>query len=528
MTGENWRTAWEIYSGARDLLPEERQPFLDSIQAEPDVLQEVLFLLDEPEEPALEVGPEHKAWLASFAIGRYKMLDYLGKGGVSEVYSAQDQQLGRIVALKFLLPGTIGVCSTERVMSEAKALSSLNHPNIVTVYEVIESASGLAIVMELVEGGALRSLCGTSLGEDQVIRIGQQIAQALAAAHAHGIVHRDLKPENILVRPDGYVKVVDFGLARQMAADGSTSTFGVTAGTLQYMSPEQVQGTSVSPASDIFSIGIVLYELAAGHHPFNAESSIQTAYSIATKQPACLSGGNSTRTSRLHRLIFTMLARDAADRPSAAAVAQELGEIRLMPAVVPPIEANTARALKRKIWVGALALAVMGAAAAGWFVFSTPDNTPYSDLKIEPLTSQAGWELGPALSPDGQSVAFTWADKLDGTRNIYVRKLSQDQPVKLTDISEGFVGYLAWSPDGKRIAFKHSGKANATFTGGISSVSISDGKQHKLLNLKNSDLSSSIDWSPDGNELAFSEAWPAGTQRLALYLLNLRTGKRGV
>ena len=291
MTSEKWRTAWEIYSDARDLSPAERQSFLDAVQPEPDVLQEVLLLLDEPDEPALEeVGSEHKAWLASFAMGRYKLLDYLGKGGVSEVYSAQDQQLGRIVALKFLLPGTLGARSTERVMCEAKTLSSLNHPNIVTVYEVIESASGLAIVMELVEGRALRSLCGTSLGEDQVIRIGQQIAQALAAAHAHGIVHRDIKPENILVRPDGYVKVVDFGLARQMAADGSTSTFGVTAGTLQYMSPEQVQGSSVSPASDIFSVGLVLYELAAGHHPFTAESSIQSAYSIATKRTGMLVG----------------------------------------------------------------------------------------------------------------------------------------------------------------------------------------------------------------------------------------------
>jgi eukaryotic-like serine/threonine-protein kinase len=522
MTSEKWRTAWEIYSDARDLSQEERESFLVAVQPEPDVLQEVLFLLDEPEEPAPEAGPEHKAWLASFAMGRYKMLDYLGKGGVSEVYSAQDQQLGRIVALKFLLPGTIGVRSTDRVMCEAKTLSSLNHPNIVTVYEVIESASGLAIVMELVEGRALRSLCGTSLAEDQVIRIGQQIAQALAAAHAHGIVHRDIKPENILVRPDGYVKVVDFGLARQMAADGSTSTFGVTAGTLQYMSPEQVQGSSVSPASDIFSVGLVLYELAAGHHPFTAESSIQTAYSIATKQPAGLPEGNGTRTSRLHRLILTMLARDAADRPSAAEVARELGEIRLMPAVVPLMEASPGRPLKRIIWLSALALAVMGAA---WFVFSTPDFTRYSDLKIEPLTSQAGWEFGPALSPDGQSVAFTWADRLDGTRNIYVRKLSQDQPVKLTDISEGLVGYLAWSPDGKRIAFKHSGTAKAPFSGSISSVSISDGKEQRLLNLKNSDISSSIDWSPDGNDLAFSEAWPAGTQRLALYLLNLRTGK---
>ena len=525
MTNEKWRIAWEIYSDTRDLSPEERESFINAVKPEPDVLEEVLFLLDEPEDPTLEVGPEHKAWLASFAVGRYKMLDYLGKGGVSEVYSAHDQQLGRIVALKFLLPGTIGVRSTERVMDEAKTLSSLNHPNIVTVYEVIESASGLAIVMELVEGRALRSLCGTPLDEDQVIRIGQQIAQALTAAHAHGVVHRDVKPENILVRPDGYVKVVDFGLARQVAADGSTSTFGVTAGTLQYMSPEQVQGRSVSPASDIFSVGLVLYELAAGHHPFTAETSIQSAFSIATKEPACLLKGNGIRTERLHRVIFKMLARDPVDRPSAAEVVQELGEIRLITTLHPLLEANPGRTRKRRIWGSALVLAGMGLAAATWFVFSTVDYTQSSDLKIQPLTSQAGWEFGPALSPDGQSVAFTWADKLDGTRNIYVRKLSQDDAVKLTDISEGLVGYLTWSPDGKRIAFNYSGSAKTGFRGSISSVSISDRKQQKLLDLNKFNISSSLDWSPDGSELAFSDAWPAGTERLALYLLKLRTGK---
>ena len=128
-------------------------------------------------------------------MGRYAVIDYLGKGGMSEVYSAQDQQLGRTVSIKFLLPGTIGERSAERVMREAKTLSGLNHPNIVTVYEVIQSPSGLAIVMELVEGAALRSLCKSPLPEERVIRLGLQIAQALAAAHSRGIVHRDIKPE---------------------------------------------------------------------------------------------------------------------------------------------------------------------------------------------------------------------------------------------------------------------------------------------------------------------------------------------
>src|SRR5258708_29130554 len=208
MTPENWRTAWELYSSARELPPAECALFLNSIDTDPEVFQEVVSLLDEPEEQPVEAEHDHGAPLDSLGMSRYAVVEYLGRGGVSEVYYARGQQLGRIVALKFLLPGTIGIHSAERVMREAKTLSGLNHPNIVTVYEVIQSASGLAIVMELVQGTALRSLCGTPLPEDQIARLGQQIAQALAAAHAHGIVHRDIKPENILVRPDGYVKVV--------------------------------------------------------------------------------------------------------------------------------------------------------------------------------------------------------------------------------------------------------------------------------------------------------------------------------
>ena len=356
--------------------------------------------------------------------------------------------------------------------------------------------------------------------------IGQQIAQALTAAHAHGVVHRDVKPENILVRPDGYVKVVDFGLARQVAADGSTSTFGVTAGTLQYMSPEQVQGRSVSPASDIFSVGLALYELPRSSS-VTAETSIQSAFSIATKEPACLLKGNGIRTERLHRVIFKMLARDPADlcrvRPK---LSKSWGEIRLVPALHPLLEANPGRTRKPES-SGKCAGAVLewASAAAAWFVFSTVDYTQSSDLKIQPLTSQAGWEFVSRHFRRTASPSPSPGLKLDGTRNIYVRKLSQDDAVKLTDISEGLVGYLRGRPMEKRIAFNYSGSAKTGFRGSISSFWISDRKQQKLLDLNKFNISSSLDWSPDGSELAFSDAWPAGTERLALYLLKLRTGK---
>lgn len=522
MTSEKWRTAWDLYSSARELSAAEREVLLSSVSTDPEVLQEVSLLLDEPDEQPAEAGQSQTEVLANFGMGRYAVIDYLGKGGMSEVYTARDLQLGRTVALKLLLPGTLGAHSAAQVMREAKTLSGLNHPNIVTVYEVIQSPSGLAIVMELVEGSALRSFCGGPLPEGQVVRLGLQIAQALAAAHSHGIVHRDIKPENILVRPDGYVKVVDFGLAWHCSPGDETSAHGLTVGTLRYMSPEQVRGKPITPASDIFSLGLVLYELAVGEHPFAGDSSMQTAYSIATKPVALLSGGLFTRATigRLEKLIAAMLAKDPLERPPAVNVAKELDEILLCSGSV--ASSRISRGMRIR-WTAGVAACFVGIATA-WVAHNKRDAPAFADLKIQPLTSQAGWENAPAFSPDGRSIAFTWADKLDGVRNIFVKRLSDDDPVKLTNNTSGLIGYLAWSPDGKRIAFKYSGKAYGKAGGSLHSISVSDGRQQKLIDLINGDLSSSIDWSPDGTELALSEAVP-GTARLALYLLNLRTGK---
>jgi Tol biopolymer transport system component len=270
-------------------------------------------------------------------------------------------------------------------------------------------------------------------------------------------------------------------------------------------------------------LGLVLYELAAGEHPFATGSSMQTAYSIATKPLAPLSNRTTIRatSSRLENLIVAMLAKGPAERPSAANVAKELGEILFLSGGV---ASGLTKYGKRRFWLAALVLCLIAIGAAAWLALTRRDAPEFTDLKIRPLTSQAGWEYAPALSPDGQSIAFTWADKLDGVRNIYVKRPSEDDPVKLTHKSEGLIGYLAWSPDGARIAFKYSGKVYGKAGGSLYSIPVGGGKEQKLFDLANADLSSSIDWSPDGTELAFSDALP-GTQRLALYLLNLRTGK---
>ncbi len=227
---DHWRTLLELYEAAAELPEDQRLAFLES--ASPNMREAVLALLEGLQPPSSPPAASSRQG----AVEHYKLLAPLGRGGIGAIYSAYDTKLDRIVALKFLSAGQLGDSPVDSLIREAKAASALNHPNIITVHDVIESESGLAIVMELVEGVALREMTGAPLPVSETVRIGRQVAEALSAAHARGIIHRDIKPENIMVRPDGYVKLVDFGLARHTAF-GNSTIGAMTAGTLRYMSP---------------------------------------------------------------------------------------------------------------------------------------------------------------------------------------------------------------------------------------------------------------------------------------------------
>ena len=215
-------------------------------------------------------------------IGRYAVSRLLGRGGMGDTWSAQDLELERPVALKFLRQDRDsqeeGDASSgaEKFIREAKAASALNHPNIVTVFEVVRSDGDLAIAMELVIGEGLRELCKQPQPAPRVVRMGEQIAEALAAAHAANILHRDIKPENLIVRPDGYVKVLDFGLARRLDA-GTITHPGMPAGTFRYMSPEQSRGSidEIDERTDIYALGKILNFLLAGRKVPRALDSIK-------------------------------------------------------------------------------------------------------------------------------------------------------------------------------------------------------------------------------------------------------------
>lgn len=213
-----------------------------------------------------------------------------------------------------------------------------------------------------------------------------------------------------------------------------------------------------------------------------------------------------------------MLSKDFAARPSAEEIARKLGESLL------PSEGQERAApwRQRRIWLAALAGFLFVAGLTGWFMFARRDSPQFENLRIQPLTSQGGWEGSPALSPDGQSVAFTWTERLDGLRQIYIKRLNDEEPVKLTHSeSQGNIGSLVWSPDGNQIAFERwYGKSGA-----ICSIASAGGNEKKVVDLMNASLSSAIDRSGDGTQLAFSEA-PTGSNRLAIYLFNLRTGEK--
>jgi hypothetical protein len=332
---------------------------------------QVALPLPEEQPTAMLPNPLHDS--AQRKINQYRVVSLLGRGGMGEVWLAEDTRLKRKVALK-LLPAefTNDADRLRRFEQEALAISALNHPNIITIHEIGESAAERFIVMELVAGRTLRALVAEHLAPndllDSLLAWGSQLAQALHAAHAAGITHRDIKPDNIMVRDDGYVKVLDFGLARLDAsrdnfadADALIGTkSGVLLGTVKYMSPEQARGERVTSATDIFALGILFYELATGTHPFNAATLLGTLQQITSETPPPPPQLNPHLPATFDALIQRMLAKDARVRPSAATVEAALRELAkqrdsgtrgngaLQSVVLPPLRYTVRREPERR------------------------------------------------------------------------------------------------------------------------------------------------------------------------------------
>ena len=270
-------------------------------------------------------------------LGHYRVDSPIGRGGMGEVFRAFDTRLSRPVAVKLLAGSTERSSAIQRFLREARAASALNHPNIVTIHDVGETDEGHHfIVQEFIEGRTLRSLLADTIAPATAVDIGRQVARALLAAHTAGIVHRDVKPENIMVRADGYVKVLDFGLARiehtnasEEATRASLDTaVGTVVGTTYYLSPEGVQALVAGPPADVFALGIVLYEMAAGRRPFVAATNMGVLAAILTEEPVPLSRVKPSIPVALDELVQRMLAKDPARRPTAAEVDEVLATLQ--------------------------------------------------------------------------------------------------------------------------------------------------------------------------------------------------------
>lgn len=256
------------------------------------------------------------------ALGRYRILEPLGQGGMGRVFLAEDPSLHRRLAIKVLPPEfTHDPERRERLLHEARAASALNHPNIIVVHDLGESDGTLFVAMELVDGETLREWARAKPRTPLVVlQVMRQAMAALQVAHAAGLVHRDLKPENMLVRRDGLLKILDFGLARSLSPDeGKTvTTPGTVMGTAPYMSPEQVLGQPAGPASDLFSIGTILYELLTGKHPFAADSTVETMHRILHESPEPPSRVNRALTSDFDFVLAKALTKDPQRRHASA------------------------------------------------------------------------------------------------------------------------------------------------------------------------------------------------------------------
>ena len=284
--------------------------------------------------------PQRDTLQTGAIVDRYEVVARISAGGMGEVYRARDPLLERELVLKVLPQrAQFNSDALERFVREARAASALNHPNIVTIYAIGEADNCHFIAMELVKGRTLRQLGKEHTSVKTVAQVGSQAARALAVAHEAGIVHRDIKPENVMVRDDGYVKVLDFGIAQLAQTDGADlnndsrlTRPGMVVGTMRYMSPEQATAAEVTPASDIFSLGIVLYELAAGRHPFEASSDMAVLSSIILREAPLASRINPRLPRELDTLFARMLSKNPGSRPSAIEVATLLGAIAEPPA----------------------------------------------------------------------------------------------------------------------------------------------------------------------------------------------------
>jgi eukaryotic-like serine/threonine-protein kinase len=532
VTPERWHQIKELLDRALDLDPAEREAFLaEACGSDLLLRKQVAGLVQSHDEagsfiesPAFEfstrlIAEAEPARARLRALGHYRIAERIGVGGMGEVFLAEDSRLGRKVALKLLLAeSTADPDSVRRFEREARAASALNHPNIITIHEIGVEGGSHYIVTEFVEGHTLRQLMkGERLSLKETLDITVQVAAALAAAHETGIIHRDIKPENVMVRSDGIVKVLDFGLAklterRQADADAGAEMIanvsthpGMVMGTVNYMSPEQARGLKVDVRTDIFSLGVMLYEMLAGHRPFRGETVSDCLVALLKTEPPPLSEYAPAAPAELQRIVKKALQKERQERyqnikdllVDLRGLSREIeiaGEVRRLHAPSTNDQAASAvsvvePATRAAIYGGSategqlspatvgggdlfgeirrhkagLALAfaalVLVTLGLGYGVYRLAGRepaapsaaAPLQKMKVTRLTTSG--KVSPvAISPDGRYVAYG-VEEANGQQSLWLRQTATSSTVQIVPPFSGEYEEVFFSRDGIYIYF---------------------------------------------------------------------------
>jgi serine/threonine protein kinase/Tol biopolymer transport system component len=569
MKADRWRQVEQLYDAAIELPVAERAKFVEEACAgDADLQRELSSLLaaeqqagDFMESPALDIAAravaahegdsvKHSSFIGR-ELGPYKIEMLLGVGGMGEVYLAHDGKLARKVALKILPPQfTSDPERIKRFERESRAVSALNHPNLITIYDIGVADGVHYIATEFVTGKTVRDLIDDGLKMRDALAIATQAAEALGAAHHAGVLHRDIKPENIMVRPDGYVKVLDFGLAKlneqavaeEPSGSSAQTQSGLLMGTLAYMSPEQAAGEAVDERSDIWSLGIVLYEMMIGSSPTKGANRLETLGTILSKEPLSAMNSHPSLPPELDHILGKALEKDRELRyQTASDVRADLKRLKREIDSSPSLPggdggdraarrnstavAAPARRWPRRMLVSGALLTVLVLSLGGWllatkwFASKALAGPDWSRAHNVQLTIKEASELFCSVAPDGKS--FVYVSFEAGNTDIYWQRVGGKNPINLTKDSSMSETTPAFSPDGNLIAF-HSTREPA----GLYIMEATGENPRRL-----SDVGYHPSWSPDGKQIVAGAEWVGvhsnkSASPSALWIIDVATGAK--